>query len=141
MYDIDENALDDATYEVYETPRKHLNMSLETVSMSPVNLDGVPQHSCATSAKQKLDKVATMYKSTITEVYDVSKDVLYTSDSVFDKSDPQWKAAELEWLHDAMSEKLKSALYPEKKQIVTLIPDKLSQEYASKQLDVSEYLI
>ena len=41
MDDIDENALDDATHEVYETPRKCLNPSLETVGMSPVNLYGV----------------------------------------------------------------------------------------------------
>ena len=42
MDNIDHDALDDATYEVYETPRKHLNTSLETVGMSPINLNGVP---------------------------------------------------------------------------------------------------
>ena len=100
--DIDEDALDDATYQVYETPRKCLNMSLEMVS--------VPQHSHATSTKQKLDKVVDIYKSTIAEAYYVSKDVLGTSDSVFEESDAQWRASELEWLHDAMREKLKTAL-------------------------------
>ena len=45
-----------------------------------------------------------------------------------------------------MRGKLKTASYPEKTQILTLIPDKWSQEYASKQFeskqfDVSEYLI
>ena len=87
MDDIDEDALDDATYKVYETPRKRLNMSLETVGVSPVNLHGVPQHSRATSAKQKLDKVVDKYTSTIAEAYNVSKDVLDTSDSVFEESD------------------------------------------------------
>ena len=53
----------------------------------------------------------------------------------------QWKAAELERLHDGMREKLKTASYPEKIQILTLIPDKWSQKYASKQFDVSYYLI
>ena len=53
MNDIDEDALDDATYKEYETPRKRLNTSLETVGVSPVNLHGVPQHSRATSAKRK----------------------------------------------------------------------------------------
>ena len=53
MNDIDEDALDDATYKVYETPRKRLDTSLETVGVSPVNLHGVPQHSRATSAKRK----------------------------------------------------------------------------------------
>ena len=40
--DIYEDALDDATYEVYETPRKRLNTSLEMVGVSPVSLHGVP---------------------------------------------------------------------------------------------------
>ena len=40
-----------------------------------------------------------------------------------------------------MMEKLKTASYPEEIQILTLIPDRWSQEYASKQFDVSEYLI
>ena len=99
--DIDEDALDDATYKVYETARKRLNTSLETVGVSLVNLHGAPQHSRATSTKQKLDKVVDTFKSAIAEAYDVSKDVLDTSDSVFEESDAQWKAVELEWLHDA----------------------------------------
>ena len=53
MDDIDEDAWDDATYKVYETPRRRLNTSLETVGVSPVNLHGVLQHSRATSAKRK----------------------------------------------------------------------------------------
>ena len=109
--------------------------------MSPVYLHGAPQHSRATSAKHKLDKVVDTYKSTASEAYEVSKDVLDTSDtSVFEESDAQGKAAELERLHDAMMEKLKTTSYPEKIQILTLIPDK-SREYASKRFDVCEYLI
>ena len=75
------------------------------VGVSPLNLHGVPQHSCTTSAKQKLDKVVDTHKSTIAKAYDVSKDVLETSDSVFEESDAEWKAVELERLHDAMREK------------------------------------
>ena len=57
-----DDALDDATYEVYETPRKRFNTSFETVCVSPpVNLHGVPQHSRATSTKQKLGKVVDTY--------------------------------------------------------------------------------
>ena len=59
---------------------------------------------------------------TYTEVYDVSKDVLDTSDSVFEENETQWKAAELERQHDSIREKLKNSLYPEKIQILTLIP-------------------
>ena len=117
-----DDALDDATYEVYETPRKRFNTSFEPVGVSPpVNLHGVPQHSRATSTKQKLDKVVDTYKSTIAEAYNVSQE----SD---EESDAQWKAAELEWLHGAMREKLKTALYPENIQILILIPDKCGHE-------------
>ena len=134
MDDIDENALDDATHEVYETPRKCLNPSLEMVGMSPVNLYGVLQHSQATSAKQKLNKVANTYKSTIAEAHHWAE-MYCTPLSVFEESDVQWKAAGLEQLHDSMRKKSKTALYPEKIQILTLIPDKWSWEYASKQFD------
>ena len=102
MDDIDEDALDDATYEVYETPRKRLNASLERDGVSPVNLHSVLQDSSARSAQQKLDKVVDTYKSTIAEAYDVRKGMLDTPDSVFEESDEQGKAAELERLHDAM---------------------------------------
>ena len=98
--------------------------SLEVVDMSPVNLHGVLQHSRATSTKQKLGKVVDTYKSIIAEAYDMSKDVLNTSDSVFEERESQQKVAELEWMHDAMREKLKTASYPEKIQILTLIPNK-----------------
>ena len=74
----DEDALDDATYEVYKTSRKCLNTSLEMVGMSPVNLHGVLLNSRATSTKQKLDKVVDTYESTIAEAYNVSKDILDT---------------------------------------------------------------
>ena len=40
-----------------------------------------------------------------------------------------------------MREKLKTVSYPEKIQILTLIPNKWLWEYESKQFDVSEYLI
>ena len=40
--DIDEDALDDAAYKVYETSRKLLITRLEMVGVSPVNLHGVP---------------------------------------------------------------------------------------------------
>ena len=81
MDDTDDDALDDATYRVYETPRKCLNTSLETIGLCPVDVHGVLQHSHATSTKQKLDKVVDTYKSNIAEAYIVRKDVLDTSDS------------------------------------------------------------
>ena len=136
-----EVALDDTTYNVHSTPKKRLNISLETIDVSPVKLHSVAQHSRSTSAQKKFDQVIDSYKSTIAEAYNVSKNVLDTSDSVFEESEAQSKAAELDRLHAAMREKLKIASYPEKIQILTLVPDKWSREYASKQFDVSEYSI
>ena len=63
-----------------------------------------------------------MLLDTYTEVYDVSKDVLDTSDSVFEENKTQWKTVQLERLHDSIMKKLKNSLYPEKIQILTLIP-------------------
>ena len=65
MDDFDEDALDDATYKVYETPRKRLNTSLETIGVCPVDVHGVLQHSHATSTEQKLDKVVEQIKATL----------------------------------------------------------------------------
>ena len=139
--DIDEDA-DDATYEEFETPRKRLNTNLEMVGISPVNLHSVPQHSRSASAKQKLEKVMDVYKSSLAEAYNVDEDKMCEkNDSVFDDNDAQLKSDELDRLHDLMREKLKSASYPQKIQILTLVPDKWSRELAAKQFGVSEYLI
>ena len=64
----------------------------------------------------------------------------WTPLTLFEESDAQWKAEELEWLY-AMREKLKTASNHAKIHILTLIPDKWLQKYASTQFDVSEYLI
>ena len=52
--------------------------------------------------------------------YDLFKP--FNEQQFFEENDAQWKAAELERLHDAIREKLKNSLYPEKIQILTLIP-------------------
>ena len=63
--------------------------SLEVVDMSSVNLHGVLQQSRATSTKQKLGKVVDTYKSIIAEAYNMSKEVLNTSDAVFEERESQ----------------------------------------------------
>ena len=140
--DDDEDAPDDATYEHFETPRKRLNTTLGMVGVSPVNLHSVPQHSRTGSAKQKLEKVIDVYKSSLAEAYNVKEDdICDNSDTMIDDSDIQFKSAELDRLHDLMREKLKIVPYPRKIQILTLVPDKWSRELAAKQFGVSEYLI
>ena len=132
----------DVTYKHFETPRKRLNTTLGMVGVSPVNLHSVPQHSRTGSAKQKLEKVIDVYKSSLAEAYNVKEDdICDNSDTMIDDSDIQFKSAELDPLHDLMREKLKIVPYPRKIQILTLVPDKWSRELAAKQFGVSEYLI
>ena len=63
MGDIDEDALDHATCEVYQTPRKSLNTSLETVDVSPVNLHGVSQYSRLQAPSRNWTKLSTCIKA------------------------------------------------------------------------------
>ena len=44
-------------------------------------------------------------------------------------------------LYNAMQEKLKTALYSEQIQLLTLVPDEWSRIYGSKYFKVSEYLV
>lgn len=81
--DTEETSMDDTTYKVHSTPIKSLNISLETIDVSPVKLHSVAQHSRSTKAQKILDKVTDSYKNTIAEAYNVSMNVLDTSDFFF----------------------------------------------------------
>ena len=131
----------DEVYSIVETPTKRLNSSLGSIGVSPINLHGVPQHSRAKSAISKFDKVVTTLKDNLSEAYQVDADVLNISDADSEAKEVKWKASELDRLYDLMREKLKTATYPEKVQILTLVPDKWSREKCAEQFNVSEYLI
>ena len=60
--DTEETSMDDTTYKVHSTPIKSLNISLETIDVSPVKLHSVAQHSRSTKAQKILDKVTDSYK-------------------------------------------------------------------------------
>ena len=78
----------------------------------------------------KLDKVMNSIKSNTSEAYKVQVDCWEDSESdSHDQNYMKEKANELLWLHEAMQEKLKTALYSEQIQILTLIPDKWSLRY------------
>ena len=80
-------------------------------------------------------------KSDISEAYKVKVDCLKDSESFSnDKNDMKKKVDDSVRLHEVMQEKLNTASYSEQIQILTLIPDKLSQMYCSKYFNVSEYL-
>ena len=56
---------------LYESPKKKLNSTLKSIGVSPVNIHGVAQHSCASNAKSKLKKVLNVYKEDISGAYNV----------------------------------------------------------------------
>ena len=55
-----------------ESPKKKLNLTLESIGVSPVNIHGAAQHSHASNVKGKLKKVLNVYKEDISAAYDVS---------------------------------------------------------------------
>ena len=52
----------DDDFLLYESPKKKLNSTHENIGVSTVNIHGVAQHSCASSAKGKFKKVLNVYK-------------------------------------------------------------------------------
>ena len=84
-----------------EMPRKKLNTSLDTMSISPVHLHGVAQHSQASTAKNKLDSTVEVLKTSLSvrclccEYYQLA-----SSEFVNDISETEQKASELDHLHN-----------------------------------------
>ena len=80
-------------------------------------------------------------KSDISEAYKVQVNYLKDSESDFyDKNDMKEKVNGLVRLHEAMQEKLKTASYSTRTQILPLAPDKWSRMYCSEYFNVFEYL-
>ena len=136
---MSENELSD--YEMFATPpKKKLNTSLSSVGISPVNLHGVPQHTRAYTAKLKLTKVMEKFKSELSEAYSV-EDIPLDTNLASISTDVQTKAKDLDKLHESMRDKLVTACYTDKVQILTLIPDSWSRKFAANYFNVSEYMI
>ena len=55
--------------EVGAPPKKKLNLTLESIGVSPVNIHRVAQHSHASNVKGKLKKVLNVYKENISAAY------------------------------------------------------------------------
>ena len=124
---------------MYESPKKKINTTLESIGVSPVNIHGVAQHSHTSNAKGKLKKVLNVYKEKISATY-VSDIEIEEPPPTYDR-DTKNKAEELDRLHAAMKEKLVTTSNTEKLQILALVPDSWSQKYCSEYFGVSEYLI
>ena len=58
-----------------------------------------------------------------------------------DKNDMQEKVNALVRLHEAMQEKLKTASYSERIQILTSVADQWSRMYCSEYFNIFEYLV
>ena len=54
---------------LYESPKKKLNSTLESIGVSSGNIYGVAQHSHTSNAKGKLKKVVNVYKENISAAY------------------------------------------------------------------------
>ena len=81
-------------------------------------------------------------KTLKSNILEAQVDCLNNSDSdSYDKNDMKEKVDVLAMLHEAMSEKLKTASYSEPIQILALIPDKWSQMYCSEYFNILEYLV
>ena len=113
----DELASDD-DFLLYESLKKKLNSTLESIGVSPVNIHGVAQHSRASNAKGKLEKVLNVYKQNTPAAYNASDEPL----SIYDTNTKN-KAEEFDRLHAAMKEKLVTTSITEKLQILALVPD------------------
>ena len=67
----DELASDDDFF-WYESLTKKVNLTLQNIGVSPVNIRGVAQHSRTSNGKGKLKKVLNVYKENISAAYYVS---------------------------------------------------------------------
>ena len=128
--DVEQNESDN--YYSCEMPRKKLNTSRDTMGIFPVHLHGVGQHSWASTAKNKFDRAVEVLKASLSDAYVVSTDQLASSKSVNIFSETEQKASELDHLHNLMKEKLTTATYFVKIQILTLAPDSWSHQYCAE---------
>ena len=109
---------------LYELPKKKLNWTLKNIGVSPVNIHGVAQHSHASNAEGKLEKVLNVYKENISTAY--------VSDIEIEERDTKNTTEELDRLHATMKKTFATASNTEKLQILTLFPDSWSQKYCSE---------
>ena len=91
--------------------------------------------------KNKLDRAVEVLKTSLSDANVVSTDQLASSESVNVISETEQNASELDHLHSLMKEKLTTAMYSEKIQILTLEADLWSPQYCAEHFNVSEYLV
>ena len=70
---------------LYESPKKKLNATLESIGVSLGNIHAVAQHSRASNAKSKLEKVLNVYKN-ISAAYNVSDVETEEQSPIYDRA-------------------------------------------------------
>ena len=83
----DELASDD-DFLLHESPKKKLNSTLESIEVSPVNIDGVAQHSHASNGKVKSKKALNVHKENISVTHNVSDLEIEEPPSIYDRDRP-----------------------------------------------------
>ena len=111
------------------------------MGISPLNLHGIAQHSRALSARAKLDKLMGTLINNVSNTCNIAAITLDDSKSASKNDDIHLEASQLERLHKTMKEKLVTAPYPEKIQILTLTLDAWSRKYCAEYFNVSECLV
>ena len=112
-------SISDNDFLLYESPKKKLNLTLESTGVSPVNIHGVAQHSRTSNTKGNL-KVLNVDKENVSLAYNVSDVENEELSPIYDR-DTKNKAEELDRLHAAIKEKLVTASHKKKLQILTLV--------------------
>ena len=56
----------------HESPKKKVDLTLASIGVSPVNIHGAAQHSCASNAKGKFKNVLNVYKKDISTAFNIS---------------------------------------------------------------------
>ena len=136
---LEDGLASDDDFLLYDSPKKKLNLTLESTGVSPVNIHGVAQHSRASSTKGKLKKVLNVYKENISAAYNVLDIEIEEPSPIYDR-DTKNKVEELDRLHAAMKEKLVTTSNTEKLQILTLVLDSWSQKYCSEYFRVFDLI-
>ena len=135
---------EDTQYEVEmhkQEVREKLNESLGAFDISPLKTHGMQKRTQVNSAKEKLDRSFEKQKDAVKDILEIQTPELGSGSRV-PQRELETKAADLDRLVDAMTEKLKKPLSTsEKITLMTLAPESWSRQQVSKYFGVSEYVV
>ena len=138
--DIDIGAVEAAVHKTES--RENLNKSLESLDESPIKTHSFPKHRRVTYAKKKLSSVVNNLKSSFATAIGVEESLFAVNEppTSVDSNDTI-KARDLDALTEQIKEKLATASFQQKVQLLTLAPESWTIKYAAEYFQVSEYLV